>query len=208
MLKDDPRQTTAIFGGTFDPIHKGHIAMARHVLSEGFAKEVIFIPSLVPPHKIGKKITSGKHRMKMIEHAIADQEDMAVSDYELQQQANPSYTWNTLRAFTTAMPKTRIKLILGMDNLLEFDNWYKITDIINTYNLLIFDRPGSRRASYVNFVHKFGPKMAEKIQNSIIDSDLEFDATTIRKHAGIGKDISSLVQPAVANYISEQGLYK
>ncbi len=137
---------TAVFGGTFDPIHDGHLSLAREILDHGLSDEVFFVPAGKPPHKSDRKISSGKVRTEMLMKAIANEPRFAVSDYELENDYRTSYTISTLRAFTAAMPGRRFSLMLGMDNFIEFDSWHQYEHILRDYPLIVFSRPGHRKA--------------------------------------------------------------
>ena len=201
---------TAVLGGTFDPIHKGHLAMARHILESGLAQEVIFVPSARPPHKAGKQITLADERLKMLELAIANEECFSVSDYEIENNYRESYTIHTLNALKSAMPSRRFKLVMGMDNLHIFHTWYKCRDIIRDFPIIIYGRPGCRKLAEVHLGENFNQRMSTRLAKSIVeDGPLnDISATAIRSRVENGESISKLVPEGVAEYINEKGFYK
>ncbi|MCM8532332.1 MAG: nicotinate (nicotinamide) nucleotide adenylyltransferase [Lentisphaeraceae bacterium] len=208
----NPKQSkrfTAIFGGTFDPVHNAHIALAKDVIAKDLADEVMFVPAAKPPHKLDKAITPAEHRLEMLRLVIEENPDFAVSDYEIINKKKTSYTVNTLRALQAVYPERRFKLIIGMDNFRELDSWYNFQEIINNYELIIFSRPGIIQPSYGQIFEKFGPKATPTLMESIIsDISMDVSSTNIRTIIESGDDeLSSLVPPEVKRYIEENGLY-
>ncbi|MCM8525735.1 MAG: nicotinate-nucleotide adenylyltransferase [Lentisphaeraceae bacterium] len=203
------KRFTAIFGGTFDPIHFGHLKLAEKVLEEDLADEVMFVPAGKPPHKLFKPISPAEHRLQMVKLVLDEYPDFSVSDYEIVNQRKTSYTINTLRALQAAFPERRFRLMMGMDNFLTLDSWHKYQEIISDYELIVFTRPETKKISLNKIVEKFGNKHTAKLENSIIDSlDIDISSTDIRKRVESDEDLSGLVLPSVAEYIRENGLYK
>ena len=200
-------RTLAIFGGTFDPPHLGHLAIAEQVLANDLAGEVMFVPAAKPPHKLDKQITSGKHRLEMLEILIKDKPGFSISDYEIVNKMKNSYTIHTLRAMKTVFHNKKIALIVGMDNFLDFDTWFKFEEIIENYQLIVFTRPGYRKAPMGEIVEKFGHRKAEQLANSIIEINYDVSSTEIRNLAEERKDFSKYVTEEVMYYINENKLY-
>jgi nicotinate-nucleotide adenylyltransferase len=200
---------TAILGGTFDPIHEGHLAMAHDILERELAQEVIFVPSARPPHKSGKKITPAKERMKMLELAIAGEERFSISDYEIENNYRESYTVHTLNALKSAMPSRRFKLVIGMDNLHIFHTWYNAREIIQNFPIIVYGRPGSRKMAEVHLIENFNQRMSTRLSKSIVEDGPmnDISATEIRRRTAEGEKIDHLVPGAVAEYIKEKGFY-
>ena len=203
------KRFTAIFGGTFDPIHFGHLRLAEKVIEEDLADEIMFVPAGKPPHKLDKPISSGKHRLEMVKLVLNEYPEFSVSDYEIVNQRKTSYTINTLRALQAAFPERRFRLMMGMDNFLSLDTWHKFQEIVSNYELIIFTRPEIRRISLAKITEKFGNKLTSKLEKSIIDTvDVDISSTAIRKRVENEEELSGLVMPSVAEYIRENGLYK
>ena len=202
------KRFTAIFGGTFDPIHSGHLKLAEKVLEEDLADEVMFVPAGKPPHKLDKPITAANHRLEMVKLVLDEYPDFSVSDYEIVNQRKTSYTVNTLRALQAAFPERRFRLMMGMDNFLELNTWHKFQEIISEYELIVFTRPKTRKIAMAQITEKFGNKFAHKLEHSIIDSvEVDLSSTEIREKVANGEELSGLVLPSVAEYIRENGLY-
>ena len=202
------RRYTAVFGGTFDPLHLGHIALAEKVLEEDLADEIMFVPAGKPPHKLNQPVTEGLKRLEMLKLTLESYPQFALSDYEIVNKRKTSYTVNTLRALQTAFPERKFKLMLGMDNFLEFDTWHKHQEILKDFELIIFTRPGFKKISLVKITEKFGQKIAHQIERSILDTvNMDIASRQIRKVISESGDYKNLVLPAVAQYIEENGLY-
>lgn len=203
------KRFTAIFGGTFDPIHFGHLKLAEKVIEEDLADEIMFVPAGKPPHKLDKPISAAEHRLEMVKLVLNEYPEFSVSDYEIMNKRKTSFTINTLRALQAAFPERRFRLMMGMDNFLSLDTWHKFQEIISNYELIIFTRPEIRRISLPKITEKFGNKFTAKLEKSIIDTvDVDISSTEIRKRVENGEELSGLVMPAVAEYIRENGLYK
>lgn len=202
------RHSIAIFGGTFDPIHKGHLDIARKVIELDLADEVMFVPAHAPPHKIGKQISCGKTRIELIKKLIAEEKDFSVSDYEVTAAEKHSYTYNTLKAMNMAFPHSRLQLIIGMDNLNEFHTWKNAREILDTYQVLTFKRPGAAKFNYHAFQERFGKALCERVQSNTIDSDLPYSSSEIREKIKNNKDASQLLPRIVYEEIQKQGLYQ
>jgi len=129
-----------LFGGTFNPIHLGHIQVV-HEVQEGFALErIILIPSALPPHKEPGGVADARDRMEMIRLAIADYQNFTVSDVELKR-SGPSYTIDTVRHFKAALPEDyALYLILGLDAFLEIDTWKSYTDLFLMVPFIVMAR--------------------------------------------------------------------
>ncbi len=207
----EPRRAkrfTAIFGGTFDPIHLGHLKLAEKVIEEDLADEVMFVPAGKPPHKLDKPISAAEHRLEMVKLVLDEYPEFSVSDYEIVNQRKTSFTVNTLRALQAAFPERRFRLMMGMDNFHELYTWHKYQEIISNYELIVFTRPKTKRIAMAHITEKFGNRFSSKLENSIIDTvDVDISSTEIRKRVANDEDLSGLVLPSVAEYITENGLY-
>lgn len=181
-----------IMGGTFDPIHNGHLKIASAAKSEYHLDRVIFLTSGNPPHKRGKKILDAKIRHIMVKRAIADIPGFEPCDWEVNR-AEYSYTLTTLRHFHELYPVDELFFIIGGDSLRDFNTWHKPEEILKLCTLLVYDRTGGTAES-----EHAKPIHGEKI---------EISSTDIRKMCEDGKDISEYVPHQVCEFIKINNIY-
>jgi len=131
----------AILGGTFDPIHNGHISIALKVIEELSLDEVWFMPNNKSPFKLDKKIASAVDRIKMIKLAINSHNRLKVCDYEISN-SDVSYTYNTMKTLVELYPNNKFYFIIGADQANSLDHWYKIEGLKELVTLIILKREG------------------------------------------------------------------
>ena len=129
-------EKTVIFGGSFDPIHVGHLALAREVCALGLASEVWFMVSPQNPHKQGHVMTDENLRLKMVQLAIGNNPEFKACDFEFAL-PRPSYTIKTLEALECRYPQREFRLLIGADNWEKFDRWYKGDEILERYGVRV-----------------------------------------------------------------------
>ena len=140
-----------LFGGTFDPIHEGHLAVARAIIRHKLCDRILFIPSGAPPHKRIATVTSIEHRREMVRRAIAGNAAFQLSDIE---SSNPSYSYLTVEAMHAKDDRnTSLSFIIGLDNLFDLPNWREPHYILETCALIVVSRPGWEFARIVNWPH-------------------------------------------------------
>ena len=188
----------AIMGGTFDPIHIGHLLTALYILETKKFDEIIFIPCYISPLKTDQKSSSWLHRLNMLELAISKFEGFKYSDIEVKKEGI-SYTYNTLAELKNA--NTQINLIIGYDNYAVFDKWYKPEEILDMANVLVLNRVSRIKNSAIK--HNFKDKF-EFLDNPII----EISSTDIRNRVSLNKNIDLFVPAEVKEYIITNNLYK
>jgi len=196
-VRESKNKNIAIFGGTFDPPHNAHVAIAEKALSQFNLNKIFFIPAYIPPHKPRNLSSSAKHRLKMLELAIGKNKKFAISKIELRRRG-VSYTVDTLRFFRKKYPSSQIFLIIGADNLAIFGKWKSYKSIIKLANLLVYKRRGFGWALKSGVV-KF---------SLIKGSTLNISSTKIRELVAEGKSIAGLVPKAVEKYVKSNSLYK
>lgn len=216
-----------LFGGTFNPIHNGHLWAAQEVKSGFHLDQIYLIPAAVPPHKNRGMVASADDRLQMINLAIADLSGITATDVELRR-PGPSYTIDTVRHFKHQLKKvSRIFLVMGLDAFLEIDTWKSYKDLLEQIALIVIARPTEAHPDA-----KQGWKILEDYIKSTLSSDyalsaggktykakgkqpiyfcdvraLDISSSVVREKIKEKKPIKSLVPTQVAEYIQLKGLY-
>lgn len=131
-----------LFGGSFSPIHNGHIGLARYVLRQGIGDEVWLMVSPQNPLKQNSSLLAETERLRLCQKAVEGEEGINVTDFEFHL-PRPSYTWNTLQALSKAYPNTQFSLLVGADNWNSFAHWAHPDDILRNHHLYVYPREGS-----------------------------------------------------------------
>lgn len=193
-----------LFGGSFNPIHNGHIHLAETIKSGLALDKVIFIPSNIPPHKDGDEYAPNEHRLKMCRLAVSGIDPFEVSDYELLRD-EVSYTVNTVRYFKDKNPQDELYLLLGSDMLLDFDTWYRYDEILQKASLAV----ASREKNDEEKLKAEAEKLSKFGKIYIIDAPaVEVSSTEIRKKLRNNENITCNLSEKVVKYILLNGLYK
>ncbi len=204
-----PHLRVGILGGTFDPIHLGHLeaaSAARRVLS---LDRVLLLPARTPPHRSTEPRASAFHRFAMAALAGADY-DMAVSDLELRREG-PSYTALTLEALhREGFSSSELYFVTGSDAFAEVATWYDYPRIMSLANFVVVSRPGAPRVSELiphpqSLIPAVNPTAPTVFSVEAITPDVS--ATEIRRRVGAGESIDGLVPPSVAGHIRRHHLY-
>jgi len=186
-LRGGRERLTGIFGGSFNPIHNGHISLARQLREKAGLDEVWLMVSPQNPLKAQSDLLDDQIRMEMARLAVEGETGIMASDYEMNL-SKPSYTWNTLEALKKDYPDREFVLMIGGDNWTLFDKWYRADDIRKNYQIIVYPRRGC--------------------EGGIEGLDLiDISSTEIRERIKAGKSIDQLVPKAVADYIAKHKLY-
>jgi nicotinate-nucleotide adenylyltransferase len=216
-----------LFGGTFNPVHLGHLRAALEV-KEGFALEEIFlIPAAVPPHKIPGEVVAAGDRLHMLNLALEDTTGLSVSDVELKR-SGPSYTIDTVNHFKSALPeKSQNYLVMGLDAFLEIDSWKSYEALLVQVPIIVINRPeADRRLSSVGWQLMddylkssiSGDYQFSELRSCFLAGDkqpiyifevtaLDISSTRIRSLIKEGRSIEYLVPRKAAEFINSRGLY-
>ncbi|MBI3910306.1 MAG: nicotinate-nucleotide adenylyltransferase [Armatimonadetes bacterium] len=191
-------------GGTFDPIHFGHLVIAEEAWRAFQLERVLFVPARQPPHKAQLPCASAEDRYAMALLAVADNPHFDLSRMELEREG-PSYTVVTIRALWEQHgPETEIFLIMGADSVLELTTWYRHEELIRLCTLAVANRPGydiSRLESILPRAY------LERVRPFVVPG-VDISATDLRQRLSRGETIRYLVPDAVAAYIHKYGLYR
>ncbi|MFP4082573.1 MAG: nicotinate-nucleotide adenylyltransferase [Candidatus Aminicenantes bacterium] len=218
MVKD----RIGIFGGTFNPIHQGHVKAARMVHKKFCLRKILFIPSYIPPHKQSAEVASPFHRLRMVELAAAPYSEFVPSSIEIEEKGK-SYSIVTLKKIKSQFPSSEIFFILGVDAFLEIDTWKDYQEVLDQCFFVVISRPGYRleeakrvlggryreRMHQVSGLEDVEEKMLSlyKIFLFAVDS-LDISSTEIRQRARRGDPIKGLVPEPVDSYIYKNKLYQ
>ncbi|MBK5262977.1 MAG: nicotinate (nicotinamide) nucleotide adenylyltransferase [Peptostreptococcaceae bacterium] len=195
-----------ILGGTFDPVHFGHLSIAKQALEELALDKLIVVPAKLQPFKLNVPVTIGKHRTEMLKLAFEGFEKVTVSDYELNQN-KVSYTINTLNAFKKEYPESELWFLMGADSFLKIEIWKNAKDLLSQFNLIVGVRPGYKEKELENQIKHLEKTYGTKIY-MLKNEKLDISSTDIRKGISQGKSINEFVSLAVERYITEYALYK
>ncbi len=187
------------FGGTFDPVHLGHLIIAEFLTEVAALDKILFIPAGQPPHKPYPPITPTHHRQRMMELAISDNPRFELSLIEMER-SGKSYTVETLQSLKNIYSKTNLFLIIGMDNLVDLPNWKAPEQILDLCTLLVVPRLGFS-------LEQVDPRFRD--QAVVVRTPLiEIASRDIRQRVREGKSIRYLVPEKVESYIRKHGLYR
>lgn len=192
-----------IFGGLFDPVHIGHLSMARCAVDGGEVNEVIFVPNGQPPHKDGF-CASGEHRFNMLKIATGKYDEFSVSDFELDTSCF-HYTVDTMRHFRNMYPDSEVVFILGADSLNYVDKWMDAQNLILENTFLVINRHFDKEyniSDNVNRIKSLGGHV-ERVDMPFVD----ISSTQIREAILSGKAAESFVPDGVWEYIKDNKLY-
>ena len=197
-----------IIGGSFDPVHMGHLIIAQDALERLELTEMVFIPAAIAPHKQSLQPTDGEHRLNMLRLATESDLRFSVSDVELQR-GGISYTLDTIHALRAERPEVEWVLVVGSDTLVDLHNWYRIDEVLDLCEVATFLRPGENCLDDIANKVLISKAHKKKLLNNVVESHLiAISSTEIRMRVAEGLGISYLVPPEVAMYIYEHGLYR
>lgn len=185
---------TGIFGGSFNPIHNGHLSLARQLKEKAGLDEVWLMVSPQNPMKRSADLLDDEKRLQMARLALQGVKGVVVSDYEMRL-PKPSYTWNTLQALSKDYPDREFVLLMGGDNWACFDKWYHYEDIIANYQIVVYPRRGE--------TIPFRDGRVMTVEAALLD----ISSTEIRQRIKTGKGIRRMVPKAVADLILKEKLY-
>jgi nicotinate-nucleotide adenylyltransferase len=230
------RRRIGIYGGTFDPVHRGHLEVAEAVSSAFALDRIFFVPAFTPPHKRKRMISSPFHRMAMLALATADSPKMFVSTVELESPSRP-YTIETLGRLQTELKPARLFFMMGADSFIDVTSWREYEAILSEYDVIVATRPGyhghsgqdggaSGKEDSEETIGALAPQLRRLIvdlrggawpSNEDLNSSriyltdyvsIDVSATGVREAVEQGRSIDDLVPPSVAAYIEKYRLYQ
>jgi nicotinate-nucleotide adenylyltransferase len=195
-----------ILGGTFDPIHFGHLVLAEKACEAFQLSRVVFVPAAIPPHKIGEVKTSAANRLRMVELAIADNPHFQISKVELEREG-PSYTIDTIQQLVSDARGEEALLIMGFDSLLELNTWKDYQQLLSEIKVITAFRPGYPVLRNENEWPEFLQPFRERIL--LLEAPLiDISATWLRVELIYTRSIRYLLPEPVREYIELERLYR
>ena len=197
-------KTLGIMGGTFDPIHIGHVDMAVFCKEKYSFSKFLFIPTGAPPHKLSQA-SDKYHRLNMTKLALRELDFAEVSDMEIKREKT-TYTFDTLQALKKDYPEWELYYIIGADTLAELHTWYRFDEVVKLTNFLVVDRNADKSIDITDLIIKY-----KQIYNAtIINTEymgIDISSTEIRRKIKQREPICGLVDKAVEEYIYTNELY-
>ena len=184
-----------VFGGSFNPVHWGHLHLALLAREAAGLDRVLFVPAATPPHKEPGALAPAEHRWAMLERALATEPQTELCNLELTS-GGPRYTIDTLDRLSKEHPDTTLHFILGADSLAELTTWKDPERLVNTYHIIAVNRPGEAIAAKDTRVLE------------VTGNPFAISSSAIRRRVASGLSIRHLVPPPVAAYIEERDLYR
>lgn len=190
-----------IYGGTFNPIHNGHLHLLQAALDRLRFDRVLVIPTNIPPHKVERDLASNKDRLEMVRLAVEGMDRVWVSDME-QRAKGKSYTILTVKKLRAMFPGAELTLLMGADMLLSFDRWHRWREILALASLAAFARGEGETELLERKAAELGNTRVVRVE------PLPMSSTMIREMIRRGEDISALVPEKVCAYLREKRLYQ
>lgn len=206
-----PLKRFGVMGGSFDPVHVGHLSIAQQILNGLKLEQVVILPAAAPPHKQdGRKMASAEDRLAMCELAIHNMHGLAVSDFEIKR-GGVSYTVETAKAVRDAYgPKAQIFFVIGSDSLADLPQWYHIDELLTLIDFAIAERRETpiKEALWLELRTKLGAQAESKLRDGVVPVQrVDVSSTLIRELLQKGEKIPGYLRRDVEDYIRQKGLY-
>jgi nicotinate-nucleotide adenylyltransferase len=195
-----------IMGGTFDPIHNGHLRIGRQAYEEYGLKEIWYIPSGHPPHKNGRNVTEPAMRLAMTELAVKDHEGFICSDFEVSRKGY-TYTSQTLRLLHQEYPEHSFYFIIGADSLYEIENWYEPDQVLSQAVILAAKRE-HKEADHIDKQIAYLASKYGVVIRTLHCGEMDISSTKLRRMIAGGQSIADYVPQEVIEYIRTHSLYQ
>mgnify|MGYP000151674076 CR=1 FL=1 len=199
------RRCIGLLGGTFNPVHNGHLYMARKALDEFGLEKVVFIPSGNPPHKANETVAHAEHRYAMLELALEGAPGFFISRVELDR-PGPTYTADTLETLHRASPDSRFYFIIGADTLCDLHTWRNFERVAQLAAFICFMRPGVREETVRAYMRALADTYGLKTLLSAY-AGLDVSSRQVREALSQRRPVDGLVGEKVARYIRDNGVY-
>lgn len=194
-----------IMGGTFNPIHNGHIQMANSAYEQCQLQKILFMPSKIPPHKQGLNIVHENLRSDMVKIAISEFDCFAFSDFELRREGT-TYTAETLTLLKEEHPLDQYYFIMGADSFFQFEMWYQPQIICNMASILVVGRDHATKKELLNQKEHLQQRFNADIAILTME-EVPVSSSDIRKRIAHGQSVDTMLPEGVIEYIKEHRLY-
>lgn len=191
-------KSIGLLGGTFDPVHKGHVGIINSFLQSGFLEHLVVLLTPKPPHKNGKEFAGYDHRLQMLKLALKGMAHVEISTIE-RELPDPSYTVNTINYFREQHPGLKLYLCLGEDSLKEFKSWYHWEEILQKCSLLVARRPDMQDTNI--------PADLKQYADFVDHEPIDISSTEIRNRLKKGEAVTDKLPADVIAYIQQNNLY-
>ena len=197
-----------LFGGSFDPVHYGHLLLAESARESCQLDQVWLIPAATPPHKLERSMSSSADRIAMLELAIGGQQQLLVSSMEIDR-GGISYTVDTLRHVKQLQPEAELLFLMGADSLVELPTWREPAEICSLSTPIVVRRAGSPAPDFTGLRELVGESRAKQIAEQQFEMPVvELSSTDLRQRAAEGRSLRYRTPRAVEAYIEQHQLYR
>lgn len=200
-----PAARIGILGGSFDPIHNGHVTLGQAAVNEAKLDKLIVMPTHVSPFKVGRKYADDEHRIEMCRLAFSETAQAEVSSYEIEH-TDISYTYDTLIHLRKLYPDDEIYFITGTDSFIEVEKWYEGIPLLKKFGFIVSARPGYRECELAEKIKEYKEKYGTKI--IYLEHEMpDVSSTEIKAKRADNISIHGFVPESVERYIDEHKLY-
>ncbi|MHB1426123.1 MAG: nicotinate-nucleotide adenylyltransferase [Gemmataceae bacterium] len=197
-----------IFGGTFDPVHTGHLILAEQGREQGRLDQVWFVPSAHPPHKDEPALTRFEQRVEMLALALAGNATFRIDELE-QERPGPSYTADTLSELRRRHPAHEFLLLIGSDTLVDLPHWYQPLRILQQAGLLVMTRPGAAVLTADELRNRLQVPAEFPVHLEVVETPpIDISSRDLRRRAAAGRSLRYFLPRAVECYIHDKRLYR
>lgn len=205
-VKSEIANRIGILGGTFDPVHIGHVSLGKAAISEVNLEKLIVMPAYIQPFKQGNRVTDDEHRLAMTRLAFENVQKSEISTLEIDRM-RVSYTFDTLSELKDQYPDKELFFITGTDSFMQVDSWYKGVELLKNFSFIVSSRPGYMEDGLNEKIKSYQAMYGTQVVKLVAQMP-DVSSTDIREAYRKGESVSSLVPEAVERYIIENGLYE
>jgi len=207
LMDLETQSRIGILGGTFNPVHIGHLVLAQIALESFDLRKVLLIPCAKPPHKERGNLLSAGHRVAMLEAALEDSLTLELCDIEVRREG-PSYSIDTVEQLREEYPGMELCFLIGSDTLPELHSWHRIYDLLERCRFITFLRPGHGPEMPEPESLRLDPPWPERLLKDVMTGRrIDISSSDIRHRVAEGMSVRYMVPRAVETYIAEHGLY-